>query len=540
MRCKVSNHAAFIIAIGLMAVFALLREVLLLPRLDSSPNSDSGWLLYAAGRMLDGAKPYVDMMETNPPLILWISLIPAGIARVLHISPMAFFPYFVTVFIMTGIIISANSMRKISFLREKKIYYPLILFIAAGLFLFTPDIYGQREVLFVCLVLPYLIKSLGEEDEGEKNTAYNVMIAIMAAVGFAIKPYFIALWIANELYKALQRRNFRSLFTLENWIIGIFQIVYLASIYFYMPGYYSVIMPMVFATYFPYEATWQRLVKIGSFIAIPPIILFWMSAPHGNFRKIIARIIIWVLACSVFIIFQRKDWVNHLYPMLFMSGLAVVMVISYLLELWGELEFFMGRRRLCALLLAIGGLAFVVYSNARITYHAYKHPSVIHQRLLAEIDKHASGKIIYPLSFNLQSAFPVIGWSKGIFLGSFYQMWPLYGIIIREQEEHVTPDVAKARQDFYDGVVHDFSSNPPDFVWVDDNVNLEKAPDKTEIEPENRDIIKVLARDVRFAVLWQNYEKIGEVEGEEPKPTPSKDGKIYKAEHYSLYERIKK
>ena len=36
----------------------------------SSVNPDVAWLLYAAGRVLDGQKLYVDIIETNPPLIV--------------------------------------------------------------------------------------------------------------------------------------------------------------------------------------------------------------------------------------------------------------------------------------------------------------------------------------------------------------------------------------------------------------------------------------------------------------------------------------
>lgn len=112
-------------------------------------------------------------------------------------------------------------------------------------------------------------------------------------------------------------------------------------------------------------------------------------------------------------------------------------------------------------------------------------------------------------------------------------------MIIREQQGIKNDEITNAYKFFYDSVVHDFSSRPPEFVWVDQNVNLAKIKDY-DIEPENRDIIKLLSRDVRFAIVWQNYEKIGEIIGApvaeedivegEPVPLP---------ERYALYTRIK-
>jgi len=47
--------------------------------------SDQTWLLFAARRLLDGARLGSDLIETNPPLIIWMSEIPVAIGRALDI-----------------------------------------------------------------------------------------------------------------------------------------------------------------------------------------------------------------------------------------------------------------------------------------------------------------------------------------------------------------------------------------------------------------------------------------------------------------------
>ena len=49
--------------------------------------SDVSYFITADGRILDGAVPYVDIMETNPPLAFWISLPAVWLARILGLSP---------------------------------------------------------------------------------------------------------------------------------------------------------------------------------------------------------------------------------------------------------------------------------------------------------------------------------------------------------------------------------------------------------------------------------------------------------------------
>ena len=43
-------------------------------------NHDAAWLLHAAGRVLAGDALYVDVDETNPPLIVWLSFAPVLLA----------------------------------------------------------------------------------------------------------------------------------------------------------------------------------------------------------------------------------------------------------------------------------------------------------------------------------------------------------------------------------------------------------------------------------------------------------------------------
>src|ERR1700712_2453996 len=82
-------------AISLVLLFSVLGTVLFIT-LRSPLKDDIAWLLYVAHRWLAGRELYIDVVEVNPPLIVWISAIPLEIARWLGIgSQFVAMPFFV-------------------------------------------------------------------------------------------------------------------------------------------------------------------------------------------------------------------------------------------------------------------------------------------------------------------------------------------------------------------------------------------------------------------------------------------------------------
>ena len=69
-------------AISLLLLLCVLSVVLFLS-LRSPLKDDIAWLLYVARRWMAGRELYIDVVEVNPPLIIWISAVPLEIARLL-------------------------------------------------------------------------------------------------------------------------------------------------------------------------------------------------------------------------------------------------------------------------------------------------------------------------------------------------------------------------------------------------------------------------------------------------------------------------
>src|SRR3954471_20644592 len=69
-------------AISLILLVSVVAMVLFVA-LRSPLKDDIAWLLYVARRWMAGRELYIDVVEVNPPLIIWISAIPIQVARLL-------------------------------------------------------------------------------------------------------------------------------------------------------------------------------------------------------------------------------------------------------------------------------------------------------------------------------------------------------------------------------------------------------------------------------------------------------------------------
>jgi hypothetical protein len=55
--------------------------------MQTTLNHDVAWFLFAANRFLDGAELYRDIVEVNPPLVIYHSVAPVAVARLTGLEP---------------------------------------------------------------------------------------------------------------------------------------------------------------------------------------------------------------------------------------------------------------------------------------------------------------------------------------------------------------------------------------------------------------------------------------------------------------------
>lgn len=185
----------------LIAALALIAGVGVVQAYALPTNGDVAWLLYVAGRILDGARPYVDVVETNPPWILVLNLGFVGLSRLVGLGPSH--GLLLAVFALIGLSLSLTwrlsrglpgALRRVGILTWA---YLLLAHIGA--------MFAQREHLLEILILPYVFGAIAEARGDRPPRGLAVLAGLMAGVGFALKPYFVPALIAIEVYLAWQR-----------------------------------------------------------------------------------------------------------------------------------------------------------------------------------------------------------------------------------------------------------------------------------------------------------------------------------------------
>src|ERR1700692_2105663 len=86
LRSVTLTRRPMVSVISLFLLASVLGVVLFIA-LRSPLKDDIAWLLYVARRWMAGRELYVDVIEVNPPLIVWISAIPLTASRWLDITP---------------------------------------------------------------------------------------------------------------------------------------------------------------------------------------------------------------------------------------------------------------------------------------------------------------------------------------------------------------------------------------------------------------------------------------------------------------------
>jgi hypothetical protein len=181
------------IASLITALVFVLTTVVLSPWKD-----DVAWLLWVARKWLDGRDLYVDLVEVNPPLVIWLYAVPAAISHWLNVAPKLVATLFFAFILLISAWWTASLLKGRAPLFGRRA--PVFSIIAILLLILPGVEFGQREHLLAASVLPYIalfVRSL----EGEKEPLLAAAVAgAFAALGCAMKPsYGLALVLVEAI-----------------------------------------------------------------------------------------------------------------------------------------------------------------------------------------------------------------------------------------------------------------------------------------------------------------------------------------------------
>jgi hypothetical protein len=492
------NAISLVLLLGVTAVvlFAALRSPL---------KDDIAWLLYVARRWMAGRELYVDVIEVNPPLIVWISAIPLAVARWLDVAPQfVAMPAFAAAALGCAWW-SACLLRPIGGLFASRI--PVFAVIGGVLLIIPAADLGQREHLLVAAFLPYLIlfaRTLAPEPNGPRPTAIAASAAgVLAALGCALKPQYGLVFMALEAV-ALSRR-------IRPWraaplAAGATLAAYVGLDAVVCPAYLNRAVPMALALYGATDVSFRALLlKSGPLLAAEglTVFLWWRDRRTINHAALLLTGLVFATTSSVVFFVDGKDWFYHRLPATVVTLLMLILWAASTIRHHSDDrpvgDHQAWRRSWRGL--TVAGIVVALFCAAAAqrlepeVQQAVEPQATTVARLEALIRLHHARTYI-AFSEWIALGFPVVNNTGVIWASRFDSMWALKGELWRE---HTDPAAVKEWPVTH-WVAHDFIAGCPDIAVVDTREGL--------------NYIRVLsASEPSFARVWSRYKEIVAFDG---------------------------
>ncbi|MBN8873920.1 MAG: hypothetical protein J0H67_13870 [Rhodospirillales bacterium] len=482
-----------LVAIASLLLLGLVLGLVLFTALRSPLKDDIAWLLYVARRWMMGRELYVDVVEVNPPLIVWISAIPLKLAAWLDVDTQyVAMPFFIAA-VLGCAWWTASLLRAMGGMFADRV--PVFAVIGTVLLVVPAGDLGQREHLLVAAMLPYLVLFARSLDGAKPALRDAILSGVLAGIGCALKPRYAGVFVVLEVL-ALTRglRPWRAM----PLAAGTTMTVYVGLVMLLCPAYLRRAVPLAVALYGATDVPFLRLLLDSArliFGELVAIALCWVRWAKLRERTLLLTLLVFAVTSTVICFLDGKDWFYHRLP-------ATVVTILALL-CWGVsiLIYRPLQERRTRLPIIAAGIAMVVFLVAAFQR---LEPEVV---MAVEPDRSAVTRIedlvrrehartYIAFSEWIALGFPVVNNTGVTWASRFDSMWALKGELWRARFDPKTSKEWPIRR----WVAHDFIAGCPDIAVVDTR--------------EGVNYIGVLsASDPAFARAWSRYKRIDAFDG---------------------------
>lgn len=441
--------------------------------------SDVAYSVAADVRILAGAIPYTDILETNPPLMFWFTMPAIWISQLFNTQSEL-------MFVVYTLAINAASLGFAWYLsgfasrtRYERNY------LAATLALITCFAmafgFGQREYFTAVLLLPYLASCNVRLEGGKIPFVAKIAVGVVAGVALAFKPYFLFIPLCVETNALLATRNWKSVFRTDVVVGTAMVAIYPFLVWSLYPQYFTDILPMITLTYGAYKIPFLQLLQTTSVLLFLAIAAGSLILKKGN--TIPSRSFnIWFFAGIgglLSYLFQAKGFPYHMVPALTFALTAFFLQVRILPR---------------PLLQMLAYLGFAVCVVAGLSNYATETRSraAAYDDLLASTNP----KRMMVFSADIGMAFPFLTARKIEWVGHFQSLWMLpavnQGAVSGTEATTLVAKIANL-------VSADLEHFHPDFVIVDNRRIARSQPDY------QLGFIQQFSQSLAFVKSWQSY-----------------------------------
>jgi len=472
-------------------------------------NHDVGALLYVSERWVDGQRLYVEIIDENLPLTFVLHALPVLIAKILPGSVVTWFTALVALGIAASFIACRRLVRLVpsaDHALTEGLLPPVLLF----LFTVLPnEHFGQREHLMFVASAPYLFISMARAEGVSPALRGAIAIGLAAGLGFAVKPYYMAIPATVELY-LLVRRGWRT--TLRDpipWAIGFVAVAHVVSMYTIFSAYGRFVLPLAIESYEPIgDAGWRQV--LFSDVMAPTLLALLVFGAFAVFltRTLAARALVaFGIGAALSGIAQAKGWPYHVLPALSVAILLATFTLSQTVDRY--LPISRSSHRLPVAIISATLMVLLYFQAALYTPPFYKqrqYSESIGGLLRHIVEQNAPHRTILTLSPGIYPFWPMLNYIDGRMTMRFLTMWVVQGVYADCEDFpalYNAPDTMGDTEKFvFDAVSDDFAKNQPDLLIVDTIPGMPRCQGKVF------DYLEYFQQNKVFADAFENYQHL--------------------------------
>ena len=285
-------------------------------------NGDVSWLLELAERTLDGAVPYRDFLEVNPPASILIYMPAVVLARLIGASPERMTDALLFLATFCSLTLCADILAKAGLIGRGRA--SKVGLCALVVLLILPfNSFAQREHIVVLAMLPILAALAARAEGARPGTAQLVLAGIGAGIGIAIKPMF-CLALVGPMFYLIRRQPWRdALRQPETCIAAGLAALYGLGVILLVPDFSARVLPLVMRVYVPARLPALELVTQPTVIILAGLVFAFWRLGRATGEDVVGRVLILAsLGFETVFLVQGKGFTYHAYPPIALAVLA--------------------------------------------------------------------------------------------------------------------------------------------------------------------------------------------------------------------------
>jgi hypothetical protein len=296
-------------------------------RSTSTVDSDVAWQLWIGGRLATGAHLYRDIIEVNPPLWFWLARPIDALAGLIGARPE---PVLV---VMMGVLVALSLAATEQLLSSLPVTQRrLMLVYAAATLIVLPWVHvGQREQIVLVTTMPYAVLIARRRQGKHIPVLLSAAIGTGAALGFALKPYFLFTPVTLELWLLVGRPSRWRIVRPETIVIALVGLLYLCAMLLWTSAYFTEIIPLAARAYGAIGA--HTLMDLFGPSALVGLVILgflatqWRPLLQGE-APIAAALFICAAAFAAAYVIQRKGWPYQAIPLVGCASLSLAAMLA--------------------------------------------------------------------------------------------------------------------------------------------------------------------------------------------------------------------